>query len=122
MSSKKASFESRDPSYVPTNTKSSEDKNAPVAWTTGDEPAAEAGMIAPQETREADKDEPDKASFYTRDINKAAENVMYKGKERRKTNRRSTHERRTDVRFELDSNDRRQNTGRRKTDFTPKYW
>lgn len=46
----------------------------------------------------------------------------YTGPERRKINRRSGSDRRNEVRFDLNSRDRRQNPGRRKDDKTPSFW
>lgn len=47
----------------------------------------------------------------------------YIGVERRRTNRRSGRERRTEVRFDPgSSSDRRQNKGRRADDFSPDFW
>jgi hypothetical protein len=46
----------------------------------------------------------------------------YTGPERRKGNRRSGSERRTEVRFEINKQDRRQAQGRRKGDKGPKFW
>lgn len=40
----------------------------------------------------------------------------YKGPERRRDQRRKTSDRRQDIRFEPDREDRRKNSGRRKTD------
>ncbi len=46
----------------------------------------------------------------------------YTGVERRKGNRRNAHDRREEVRFEFDKEDRRQQEGRREDDKTPKFW
>lgn len=46
----------------------------------------------------------------------------YMGQERRKDNRRSGIDRRTDVRFEPGKDDRRQNHGRRHDDNSPTFW
>ena len=69
------------------------------------------------------------ASFYAPDPDLAvaetsepAKKKKYMGVERRRANRRSGNDRRGDVRFDLDKNDRRQNKGRREDDFAPDYW
>ena len=47
----------------------------------------------------------------------------YAGPNRRKDDRRESHERRGDVRFELNSSDRRQNPGgRRNDDVSVNFW
>lgn len=46
----------------------------------------------------------------------------YMGPERRHENRRSGHDRRYDVRFELSAEDRRQSHGRREGDNAPTFW
>lgn len=46
----------------------------------------------------------------------------YMGPERRRENRRSGHDRRLDVRFELSAEDRRQSHGRREGDNAPHFW
>lgn len=46
----------------------------------------------------------------------------YLGPERRKDNRRSQTDRRGEVRFDVNSNDRRESSGRRKDDESPKFW
>ena len=46
----------------------------------------------------------------------------YMGPEQRRGHRRSAEERRKDIRFELDKEDRRKNQGRRKGDETPDFW
>ncbi len=46
----------------------------------------------------------------------------YMGPERRRDNRRSGHDRRLDVRFELNAEDRRQSHGRREGDKAPQFW
>ncbi len=48
--------------------------------------------------------------------------TKYMGQERRKNNRRSGIDRRTDVRFEPGKDDRRQNHGRRHDDNSPQFW
>ena len=68
-----------------------------------------------------------KNPFESRDLNsrfdqeidpKAGSNgaVKHRGKERRYHNRRTTTDRRTDVRFEIDKEDRRKDQGRRLDD------
>ena len=46
----------------------------------------------------------------------------YTGVERRKTDRRDYHDRREEVRFEFDKEDRRKGGGRREDDKSPKFW
>ena len=46
----------------------------------------------------------------------------YMGPERRRENRRSGHDRRLDVRFELNAEDRRKSHGRRHDDNAPTFW
>lgn len=46
----------------------------------------------------------------------------YLGSERRKTNRRSGIDRRTEVRFEPGGDDRRASLGRRHDDQAPQFW
>lgn len=131
MSSKKASFESRDPSH--TIDEKPADAKEKVAI-----PAGKASF-AVSDPSPPSIDEPinfgdetaiaEKASFYARDPGIATKDPeknpgkkKYVGLERRRDNRRSGTDRRSDVRFELDKQDRRQNDGRRENDFTPKYW
>ena len=71
---------------------------------------------------------PDKPLFESRDPGPVTASVeddttkKYMGQERRRDNRRKAQDRRSDVRFEVDNSDRRQNPGRRKGDETPKFW
>jgi hypothetical protein len=60
-----------------------------------------------------------KAKF---DISKPAKSAVYNGPEKRKRDRRCQTDRRGDVRFELDKEDRRKKEGRRKSDATPTYY
>jgi len=141
MSSKKASFESRDPSYHSpdsANDRSTElddavdsgsDTAGTIDWETADEPVPAEGLIAPDKPFTLDEDASDKGSFYARDIEssddsktQAEKENAYNGIERRRVNRRSRQDRRSDIRFELDKNDRRQHSGRRESDFSPTYW
>jgi hypothetical protein len=46
----------------------------------------------------------------------------YTGPERRTQNRRSGKERRNEIRFEINKQDRRENPGRRKGDKGPRFW
>jgi len=48
--------------------------------------------------------------------------TKYMGPERRRNNRRSGHDRRLDVRFELNTEDRRQSRGRRHDERCPAFW
>lgn len=143
MTSKKATFESRDPSHLAdgkTDISSSEGGGssgkasfsssdpAYLADNPLDEPISLDDSIAPEDLLPQDEGVSDKASFYVPDPDLGKNNPensgkgSYTGVERRKHNRRSGKERRTDVRFELDKTDRRQNEGRRADDHTPKYW
>lgn len=69
-----------------------------------------------------------RAAFYSRDPNphsvdaKDPEKKQYMGEERRRHDRRNTSDRRDEIRFELNSNDRRQNTNRRESDSDHKFW
>ena len=76
-----------------------------------------------------------KASFYARDPGAEISDPLtpedsdpspikekYMGMERRRENRRQAKDRRTDVRFDLTNTDRRETQGRRKDDFSPKFW
>jgi len=70
----------------------------------------------------------DKAKFEVRDVSPGSSNPgqgggkKYMGQERRRTQRRSGIDRRTEVRFEPGKDDRRENFGRRADDNTPKFW
>ena len=69
----------------------------------------------------------EKSTFYSRDPGSGvAEGVQkekpYSGVERRRDTRRKNKDRRGDVRFEVDKDDRRKTEGRRKGDKTPKFW
>jgi hypothetical protein len=46
----------------------------------------------------------------------------YTGVERRKTDRRENHDRREEVRFDLNRDNRRSGSGRRKDDKCPEFW
>jgi len=50
------------------------------------------------------------------------EEVEYSGPERRYYQRRQLKDRRESIRFELDKDDRRKSTGRRKTDISTDKW
>ncbi len=70
-----------------------------------------------------------KAHFEVRDVSPATFDPAdkknpkkYMGPERRRENRRSGKDRRTDVRFELNKEDRRQSHGRRHDDKSPQFW
>ena len=52
----------------------------------------------------------------------AGEEVEYSGPERRYYQRRQLKDRRESIRFELDKDDRRKSTGRRKTDISTDKW
>lgn len=70
----------------------------------------------------------DKAKFDSRDVSIGSSSPTdkggkkYMGIERRKVNRRSGLDRRTEVRFEPGKDDRRKNHGRRADDNTPEFW
>lgn len=46
----------------------------------------------------------------------------HRGSERRHGQRRQVGERRTEIRWELDKDDRRHGVGRRQSDVAPKFW
>ncbi len=88
-------------------------------------------MSSDDNAKEKDTDESgvkERASFYSRDPRpfssdtEDSEKRKYAGEERRKRNRRSNTDRRQEVRFEPDKDDRRQTDGRRKNDKQPKFW
>lgn len=131
MSSKKASFESRDPSQVT-------GKPPSVPEVSDNTPSRKASFYSkdPSDDSGLKLDTPDedggniseKASFYSRDTDPGTNDVSkknkkkYMGLERRRGNRRKAQDRRGDVRFDLTKTDRRQNEGRREDDTTPKFW
>jgi hypothetical protein len=69
-----------------------------------------------------------KASFYARDPTPVTSDTSkpsrkkYMGQERRRKNRRTALDRRSDVRFDLTKSERRQSLGRRENDATVKFW
>lgn len=68
-----------------------------------------------------------RANFEARDLSPPIDydtdgKPTYKGPERRRHNRRSSKDRRGEVRFEPGKEDRRQKPGRRKDDKLPKFW
>ena len=69
-----------------------------------------------------------KASFYSRDPSPSSSDTTnrskrkYMGEERRRKNRRASLERRAEVRFDLNKNERRKADGRRETDAMVKFW
>lgn len=102
MTSGKATFESRDPSSQ-TGTKA---------------PSDSPGSTPPTRQR---------ATFDSSDLTAPTssknENLhKYMGVERRRIDRRSTAERRADVRFEFGKEDRRKDHGRRDNDKGPDFW
>lgn len=131
MSSKKASFESRDPSHVT-------GKPPNVSETSDNTPSQKASFHSkdPSDGPGLTLDTPDedggniseKASFYSRDANPGTNDVSkkdkkkYMGVERRRDNRRKAQDRRGDVRFDVTKSDRRQSDGRREGDSSPKFW
>ena len=56
------------------------------------------------------------------DAKEGAKKKPYEGIERRRQNRRQAKDRRGEVRFELDKDDRRKNHGRRHDDNSPDFW
>lgn len=148
MSSKKASFEAKDPtrpadipagdpfvSHDPLQTPGEaveftlDDDNAPAGNDPSNTPLFESRELSNTDLNPEGIAVSEKASFYSRDPDlggsgDSAESgtSKYTGVERRRENRRSGHDRRSDVRFDLDKNDRRQSEGRREGDQTPKYW
>jgi hypothetical protein len=71
---------------------------------------------------------PDKALFGSREASPISSEIndvhakKYMGQERRRVDRRQQTDRRDDVRFEMNSSDRRQKEGRRHNDAAPKFW
>jgi hypothetical protein len=71
---------------------------------------------------------PDKALFGSRETSPISSEIndvhakKYMGQERRRVDRRQQTDRRDDVRFEMNSSDRRQKEGRRHNDAAPKFW
>jgi hypothetical protein len=71
---------------------------------------------------------PDKALFGSRETSPISSEINdvhaknYMGQERRRVDRRQQTDRRDDVRFEMNSSDRRQKEGRRHNDAAPKFW
>lgn len=69
-----------------------------------------------------------RASFYSRDPEVCTSDLedetpkKYSGDNRRQRHRRKRPERRSEVRFDLNSTDRRETEGRRDGDATPKFW
>lgn len=70
----------------------------------------------------------DKGLFESRDPGTASSGVgeprttKYMGQERRRNDRRQYQDRREDVRFEVDKDDRREKPGRREGDTDTKFW
>jgi hypothetical protein len=133
MSSKKASFGSKDPSHVSGNTpqvgggtsseKTSYDTRDPFK---GSDDSLDTSI-------EIDDQAEEKPSFYLKDPEQIdSEHAIsdssnpskkkYMGVEQRRGNRRKTKDRRGDVRFDLEKSDRRQNEGRREEDAKINYW
>jgi hypothetical protein len=48
--------------------------------------------------------------------------AIYNGVNRRRTHRRGHHDRREEMRFDMDKPDRRDNPGRRSDDSRPTFW
>jgi hypothetical protein len=71
---------------------------------------------------------PDKALFGSRETSPISSEIndvhakKYMGQERRRVDRRQNADRRDDVRFEVNTSDRRQKDGRRHNDAAPKFW
>jgi hypothetical protein len=130
MSSKKASFESRDPSHVtgaPDAAKVASDTPSQKATFNAIDIADDSGLTI-DVPDEGDGEIAEKPSFYSRDLEVATSDISkkdkkkYMGVERRRDNRRKAQDRRSDVRFDLNKSDRRENDGRREDDATAKYW
>ena len=137
MSSKKASFESRDPSLVAGNTPEPPHEDGVISskkasFESSDPSDLTLDPIDPIDPIDTlaveDSASPEKSSFYARDPGLGTTDVSketkkkYMGVERRRENRRKTQDRRSDVRFDLKSSDRRKTEGRREDDHTPKFW
>jgi general secretion pathway protein A len=90
-----------------------EDENLASQEPSSEEPAAKA---------------PGKAQFESLEVSPTSYSgdkstpKKYMGPEQRRSHRRTAEERRKDIRFELDKEDRRKNLGRRKDDGTPDFW
>jgi hypothetical protein len=131
MSSKKASFESRDLSHVsdaaPDAGKVARDTPPQKATFDAIDIADDSGLTIDMPD-EGDGEIAENPSFYSRDPEVATSDISkkekkkYMGVERRRDNRRKAQDRRSDVRFDLDKSDRRENDGRREDDATVKYW
>lgn len=98
----------------------------PAATATSDADLSTAG---PQYNRANNSESlHQKAQFEAHDIpppggeNAAGKSRKYMGVESRRRNRRANEDRRSDVRFEVDKEDRRKNEGRRRDDSNPKFW
>jgi putative secretion ATPase (PEP-CTERM system associated) len=90
-----------------------EDENPAPQQPLSEEPASEAPRKAQFESLEVSP------TSYSGDKSKPKK---YMGPEQRRGHRRGGEERRKDIRFELDKEDRRKNQGRRKDDETPEFW
>ena len=77
---------------------------------------------------EASSRAPGKAQFESMEVSATSysgdksKSKKYMRPEQRRGHRRSGEERRKDIRFELDKEDRRKNQGRRRDDETPDFW
>ena len=71
---------------------------------------------------------PDKALFGSRDTSPVTSGIndvevkKYIGQEKRRVDRRQKTDRRGEVRFDLNTSDRRQKEGRRHNDAATKFW
>jgi hypothetical protein len=131
MSSKKAAFESKDPSHVAGNTPEPPHEDGVISSKKASFTSSDPSdlTIDPIDTLTVeDSASPEKSSFYARDPGLGTTDVSeetkkkYMGVERRRENRRKTQDRRGDVRFDLNKTDRRKSEGRREDDHTPKFW
>jgi len=134
MSSKKAIFESKDPSHGANGaegavaTRKSEDET-PVSKATDAPEPTKFSEIDFATGKSLESKLAERPSFYTRDpdLGEATftpkEEGRYTGAERRQGGtRRAGNERRNDVRFDLEKKDRRKNNGRREGDTDLEYW
>jgi hypothetical protein len=130
MPSKKAVFESKDPSGASESLVGTRkgDNDVPVEKTSFESQDVSDIDFDTGESVNDGNTVAEKSSFYTRESELESDEPAlprkkkYEGVERRKFNRRSGKDRRGDVRFDLDKSDRRESEGRREEDHTPKYW
>ena len=92
------------------------DSEQPVAVDADQGASAAASEVKERAHFEALEVSPPAASSDTRNPKK------YMGPEQRRGHRRTREDRRNDIRFELDKDDRRKNPGRRRDDKAPDFW